>query len=339
MNHLAKTCTLLLCLQCTQLCAQPYDPVPDSLRVMTWNVEWMYDDDLGDNLSKLAREQSAPSQEYWQAKLTSVAEVIAAAKPDIVALQEIEGRQTLMAIAEQLKSAHQQTYRHAFIEGNDSFTEQDVGVLHRSGLVAFRRHEQSKAMFDSQQYYNVSKHLVCEFRWAEMESPLTILNVHLRATPEAEDLRVRQTRLLRQWMSPELAAGQDVIILGDFNSEYFARPSSSASESAGEVAVLLGHRDQPVMNDLLGHLTGSHLSTHVVLEKQFDRIFTSQSLMEDGPGTDWTFDKLEIITAGVIRGERDGAEHWPKRLSATQEDLKEIDVSDHFPVMATFLAK
>jgi endonuclease/exonuclease/phosphatase family metal-dependent hydrolase len=244
-----------------------------------------------------------------------------------------------MAIADQLKSAHQQTYRHAFIEGNDSFTEQDVGVLHRSGLVAFRRHEQSKAMFDSQQYYNVSKHLACEFRWKDIDSPLTIMNVHLRATPEAEDLRVRQSKLLRQWMLPELTAGQDVIILGDFNSEYFARPASSVSEAGGEIAILLGQSDQPGLSDLLEHLTDSHQSTHVVLEKQFDRIFASQSLMEDGPGKDWVFEKLEIITEGVIRGQRDGAEHWPKRLSATQEDLKEIDISDHFPVVATFRAQ
>jgi endonuclease/exonuclease/phosphatase family metal-dependent hydrolase len=339
MPHLCTTCILWLCLQCTLVWAQPYDPAPASLRVMSWNVEWMFDDNPSDNLSELAREQSAPSSAHWQAKLGRVAEVIAAAKPDIVALQEIEGRQTLTALSEQLRTAHRRTYRHAFIEGNDSFTEQDVGLLYRSGLIAFRRHEQSKAMFESQQYYHVSKHLVCEFRWKDIASPLTIMNVHLRATPEAEDLRVRQARLLRQWMSLELAAGQDVIILGDFNSEYFARPASGTSEPAGEVAILLGHKDQPSLSDLLGHVTGSHLSTHVILEKQFDRIFASQSLMEDGPGKDWTFEKLEIITAGVIRGQRDGAEHWSKRLSESQEDLKEIDVSDHFPVVATFRAQ
>ena len=45
-----------------QAYAQPYDPAPSELHVMTWNVEWMFDDELGDNKSDLSREQSAPSE-------------------------------------------------------------------------------------------------------------------------------------------------------------------------------------------------------------------------------------------------------------------------------------
>jgi endonuclease/exonuclease/phosphatase family metal-dependent hydrolase len=335
-RRVVSICASLVWLHTAALWAQPFDSAPSTLRVMSWNVEWLFDANAEDNVSQLAREQSSPSVEHWEHKLAGVAQVIATCKPDIVALQEIEGKQSLIALAEQLKTTHQLTYRYAFIEGNDTFTEQDVGVLQRSGLVAFRRHEQSKAMFDSQQYYNVSKHLVCQFRWRDVESPLTVINVHLRATPEAEPLRERQSRLLRQWMSPELNAGQDVIMLGDFNSEYVASGESPASDARGEVAVILGQADSPPMIDLLSQLSDPQQPTHLILKKQFDRIFVSPSLMVDGPGEDWKFDTLQIITEGVVRGERDGPEHWQKRLSSASADLEQTDVSDHLPIMATF---
>ncbi len=86
--------------------AQPFDEAPSELSVMTWNVEWMYDDYVGANRSKLAKEQSAPSKEYWYSKLNGVAEVIASQQPHIVALQEIEGIGTLAQLRSRLQKEH-----------------------------------------------------------------------------------------------------------------------------------------------------------------------------------------------------------------------------------------
>lgn len=315
---------------------QPFDPAPEALRVMSWNVEWMFDDDLQDNDSPLAREQSAPSTEYWNSKLSGVASVIAQAQPDILALQEIEGRQTLSDLVRELKDTHRLSYRYAFIEGNDSFTEQDVGVLYSSGLVAYGRREQSRAMFNSQEFYNLSKHILAEFRWEGVTSPLVVLNVHLRATAEAEGLRVRQTRLISRWLSPNLTAGQDVIVLGDFNAEGPATPANSGAASP-ELAVLLGAGEPPMMHDLLAQLTTTPPpTTHLILDKQFDRILASHSLMVDEPGTDWSLQSVEVWRQGVIRGAADGAGHWDKRLKLPTDDL---DLSDHFPVVAVFVLR
>ena len=65
------------------------DPLPERLVVATWNVEWLFDNYTGDNFNDLARSQAAPSRELWDWKLARVAEVIAAIKPTILALQEI----------------------------------------------------------------------------------------------------------------------------------------------------------------------------------------------------------------------------------------------------------
>lgn len=319
-----------VCLLAAEAQAQPFDPAPRTLSIMSWNVEWMYDDYTGDNRSQLAKEQSAPNAQVWKDKVAAVAEVIANSKADIIALQEIEGDQTLLAIVEQIRSAHKTSYRQAFIQGTDRFTEQDVGLLVRSGLVSYRRQEQSKAMFDSGMYYNVSKHLIGEFRWENVASPLTVMNVHFRATVEAEEFRVRQAKLSRHWLEPALARGEDVILLGDFNSE------AAPGVLEGDIAAIAGESDMPQMVDLLTRLENPQASTHLILDRQFDRIMVSKSLLEDGPGLDWSFVSIRILTDEIIRGQRDGAEHWDKRLS---DPSAELDISDHFPVLATFELK
>lgn len=299
---------------------------------MTWNVEWMFDDYRGDNRSELAREQSAPSKEYWQWKVAAVAEAIAKCDATIVALQEIEGEQTLADIAAELREKHHRSYRAAFIPGSDRFTEQDVGILQRTGLAHYRRHEQSKTMFDSEQFYNVSKHLVAEFRWADVASPLTVMNMHLRAKAEAESERTRQARLARYWLEPQLDAGQDVIFLGDLNSEH------SVGELAGEMQQLVAGGDvaqPPQLVDLLENAPADQRRTHAILSKAFDRILVSPSLIADEPGQrDWVFANIAVRPELVIRGQgNDGPAHWDGRLTM---QLDELDVSDHYPLVATF---
>ena len=306
------------------------DVPPDQLVVATWNVEWMYDDDKSDNRSELSREQSAPSKAFWQQKLSNVAKAIATIKPDIIALQEIEGDQTLIAIAAELRQKHNLNLRHAFINGSDRATEQDVGILFRNGLTQYRRHEQNREMFDSKNYYNLSKHLVGEFSWKSIASPLTLMTVHMRATVEAEELRTKQARLARYWLQPQIARGEDVILLGDLNSEH------AVGDNSGDMAELVGSASLPAMVDLLQFAPASQRTTHMILPRAFDRIIVSQSMIEDGPGRDWVFKQIEVRADLVIRGKRDGEEHWDSRLTMP---IEELDLSDHAPVVATFELK
>jgi len=315
------------------------DEAPAKLVVVSWNVEWMYDDDRSDNHSDLSKEQSAPSKEYWRTKLDNVAAAIAATGGDIIALQEIEGDQTLIAIAAELRQKHKFNYRHAFIPGSDRFTEQDVGLLFRSGLTQYRRHEQSREMFDSNNYYNISKHLVGEFSWKSIASPMTVMTVHLRATEAAEDFRVRQARLARHWLNPQIANGEDVILLGDLNTEH------PVGENLGDMLELTGTvadvgnekvENAPPLVDLLKFAPNDHRTTHLILPRAFDRILVSQSLIDDGPGNDWVFKQIEIRSDLVVRGKHDGQEHWDNRLTMPPAEL---DISDHFPLVATFELK
>ncbi len=305
--------------------AQPFDPAPDRLSILSWNVEWMFDSDTRDNASNLAREQSAPSEAYWKTKLQGVADVIAAARPHIVALQEIEGLQTLRALQDAIQQRHGVRYRFAFIPGTDTATEQDVGLLvgTSSGLIAYCRHEQSYTMFSSREYYNLSKHIVAHCRWSNVPAPLVLMNVHLRATAEAEEIRTRQIRLARQWMQPYLDSGCDVLILGDFNTE------QAAGQATGDLVPLLSG-PQPAMVDLLAHLPDPRTPTHLILPRQFDRAFASPSLIEDAPGVDWSLRSVRVIRQGVVRGQPDGESHWTRRRELP---VDQFDLSDHYPIL------
>lgn len=309
------------------------DRAPNDLKIATWNLEWFFDDFKANNRSDVAKEQSAPDRAQWDWRVGNFAAAIAKFEPTILAVQEIEDRGVMQNLTKVLKEQFNLSYRVAFIDGFDSGTEQDVAVLFRSGLVEFSRREQNNSMFESKEFYNLSKHLITRFEWQNGDRviPLTLLNLHLRATPDAAELRQKQTKLAHQWMRKAIMRGENVIIIGDLNVE----------ESVGEVKAggdgmhtLLG-LDTPEPNDnlvdLLERAPAEKRRTHLILDKQFDRILASPTLV-DGKGG-YKFKQIEVLSQWNIRGTGPDADHWDTRYT---KDYAERDLSDHHPVMATF---
>jgi endonuclease/exonuclease/phosphatase family metal-dependent hydrolase len=308
------------------------DQAPELLKVATWNLEWFFDDFKANNRSDVAKEQSAPSREEWQWKLFTTAAAIAKFQPTILAVQEIEDRSVMQALTKALKENHDLSYRVAFIEGFDSGTEQDVAILYRSGLVEYSRREQTQEMFDSKDFYNLSKHMFARFEWQAngKTEALTLLNVHLRATAEAAELRTKQAKLAHAWMKAGIEAGENRMILGDLNVE----------ELAGDVKPgmfdLLGRRSTTASDDLYDLLEKApepKRPTHLILPKQFDRILVSQSLLPESAGPGIKFKSIEVLSQHNIRGAEADLDHWDTRYT---KDRAERDISDHHPVMATF---
>ena len=99
----------------------------EPLSVMTWNLEWFYDENPGDNFSRLAREKSAPDRGKWDWRRDAIANRIAGVRPTVVAVQEIENRRVLYYLTRALSRNHQLSYNEYALEGRDFFTEQDVG--------------------------------------------------------------------------------------------------------------------------------------------------------------------------------------------------------------------
>jgi endonuclease/exonuclease/phosphatase family metal-dependent hydrolase len=309
------------------------DRAPSDLKIATWNLEWFFDDFTANNRSDVAKEQSAPDRAQWDWRVGNFAAAIAKFEPTILAVQEIEDRGVMQNLTKVLKEQFNLSYRVAFIDGFDSGTEQDVAVIFRSGLVELSRREQNNSMFESKEFYNLSKHLITRFEWQNGDRviPLTLLNLHLRATPDAAELRQKQTKLAHEWMRKAIMRGENVIIIGDLNVE----------ESVGEVKAggdgmhtLLG-LDTPEPNDnlvdLLERAPAEKRRTHLILDKQFDRILASPTLV-DGKGG-YRFKQIEVLSQWNIRGTGPDADHWDTRYT---KDYAERDLSDHHPVMATF---
>jgi endonuclease/exonuclease/phosphatase family metal-dependent hydrolase len=302
--------------------------------VATWNLEWFYDNYDGDNYAQLAKEQRAPSRADWDWKLIGVAEAIAEMQPTIICLQEVENQRVLFYLTQRLKKDFGLNYRIAFLEGTDYFTEQDVGILYRSGLVSFTRREQSQEMVESKQYYNLTKQIFADFEWGPTEDRerLTIANVHFRASPQQTEVRKRQARLLKYWLREQIAQGDNVMLMGDFNTNDVL----PHVDKNGEIALLLG-MDTPETTDdlvdLLATIPHQPQFTHMI-GRQFDRILVTPSLLkDDAQRTDLVFRKAEVRKNLVVRGKAQDKDHMDIFWKIPQA---ERDVSDHYPIVAEF---
>lgn len=321
------------------------DP-PERLTIATWNLEWFYDDQTGDNYQDVAREQSAPNREAWIWKRDAVAAAIAKLSPDIIALQEIENQQVLYYLTQQLKKEHQQTYRIGFVQGSDFFTEQDVAVLYRTGLVQLGRWEGSEEDRADRSLAAVPKHLLARFRWGvgDATQRLTLINLHLRATPEQVETRQRQARQLCRWIQTlEPADREQLLVLGDLNTESLAERPDDESEVS--VFRTVGTDDQADdLFDLHALLAADRRPTHLS-GRQFDRILATPGLRPEGPhpesrtpnavgpraGRRYVVTSVETARELVVRGEPDVGV-YPQSIYTVPE--AERDISDHYPVVA-----
>jgi len=318
------------------------DGALEKLTVMTWNLEWFYDDNPGDNFSKLAKEKTAPSRKDWDWHRDAVAESIAKAKPTILALQEVENRRVLWYLTRALDRDHKSKYTELCDESKDFFTEQDVGFIFRSpaDVLQTSHYAMTRAMKRTEQYYNLTKHIVGVFQFpngTDTPEVVTVLNLHMRSRAEGESLRKRQARLAHLWMRDAIASGANVIVLGDTNTE--ERGDSTRPES--DLGILCGKETESTDDDLVDlclQMPRAERRTHLLPDRQFDRIFVSPSLIQDDPTRpDLVFSSIEVMGDLAIRGKLDTEdEHWEQHWDY-DETLR--DLSDHLPVQATFEIK
>jgi endonuclease/exonuclease/phosphatase family metal-dependent hydrolase len=310
----------------------------EALTVMTWNLEWFYDEKQGDNYSKLAKEKSAPSRPAWDWRRDQVASSIAEAKPTILAVQEVENRRVLWYLSQALERNHKLDYQELCVQGRDHFTEQDVGMMIRPpvDVVSIFQGGYLKRMRSDGRHYDVTKHLmaVLEYQQGEISERVIVMTVHLRSRPEGEPLRLRQARLLHHWIADRILGGENVIVLGDFNTQ----ESGETTRPQSDIGIASGLETPTREDDLVDlnlRLAAGERQTHLLDGRQFDRILCSRSLLRDDPSrVDLVFKKIEVRRDLAVRGRQDTPEqHWETYWTLPPG---ERDLSDHFPVVATF---
>jgi endonuclease/exonuclease/phosphatase family metal-dependent hydrolase len=309
----------------------------EAFSVMTWNLEWFYDEYRGDNFSELAKQKSAPSREQWNWRRDAFADSIAEVSPSIVALQEVENRRVLWYLSRALEKRGQMKFQELGIEGGDHFTEQDVGFLfrHPVEVLSISQRMQTRKMRASEKYFNLTKHLMGIFLVPVGDGfeRVTVLNLHLRSGKEAESLRRRQARLVHHWIFEAVSRGENVIVLGDFNTE----ETGDQTMRGSDIGITAGDETKPADDDLIDltlRIPNSKRATHLS-GKQFDRVLVSRSLVIDSPDRlDLVFDSIEVRQDLAIRGGQDRqSDHWDRYWEI---DAEKRDLSDHYPVVATF---
>ena len=309
------------------------DPPPEQVIICSWNVEWLFDNYDGDNYAELAKKMKAPSREDWDWKLAGVEKVVREIKPTILGLQEIENQRVLFYLNQRFKNDADLKYRIAFIEGTDYFTEQDVGLMALSGLTSFGRREMSKEEFADKKHLSVTKQIFATFEWgtgAERER-VTLCNMHLRARGDAANLRIRQGTLIRTWVNELIKKGENVILMGDMNSDEFAT-ETTAEGDIGTIRGLNTPEKDDDLFDTLVELKDKARHTHLN-GQQYDRILLSKSLVDDDPNRkDLSFKSVAIRRDLVIRGKEQDKDHMDIYWTIPPE---ERDTSDHYPLVVT----
>lgn len=334
--------------------AQRLEDAP-TFSVMTWNLEWFFDDERGDNYSKLAKEQAAPSRVQWDWRRDQVAASLSQVQPSIVALQEVENKRVLWYLTRSLARSHELAYEELCVEGSDVFTEQDVGFLYRSGTASGNKKTdpsllvieptwagifgRTAAMRQDESFADVSKHLCVQYELSlgDQTEKLTVLNLHLRAKEEAVEIRTRQARTAHAWIANKVRSGENVIVLGDFNTDEQQAPAVKGSDMHAACGFDTPDLEDDLI-DLHSLLPEQEQQTHLLAGKAFDRILVSPSLLQDDPSRpDLCLVKFQRWQSLAVKGRVDTPqEHWDHYWQIDEADR---DLSDHWPLMATFQLK
>lgn len=185
----------------------------DGLRLATLNAEFLFD---GQGHEGAATFPHKGDTARARAHLRRIGTVIRSLEADVVMLQEIENRRVLQLLREGPLDG--MGYEVHFVEGRDTFTGQDVGLLSRVPVDTVGRTNRRARVGTSRSTYGVSKNLFARLQLDGQ--PTTLIGVHFLARPtdpEREDRREAQAEVIAQLVAREHEAGRAVAVLGDFN--------------------------------------------------------------------------------------------------------------------------
>ena len=185
----------------------------EGVRIATFNGEFLFDGE-GDEGSATFPWKGDP--EKAREHRAHVGAVVRTLDADLVLMPETENLNALQLLADETLAG--MGYTAHLVDGRDSFTGQDVGLLSRIPIDTLGRVDTQLPVGLTDRLYGVSKNLFA--RTTIGGTPTTLVGVHFLARPddpERKDRRETQAEVIRQFVASEIAAGRAVIALGDFN--------------------------------------------------------------------------------------------------------------------------
>lgn len=296
----------------------PVNAMGDEYVIGTWNLEWFYNADSSDDEFAISDPIAPPNNQEYQDRVKTIANAIAEIHPTILALQEVENEEVVQDLAEKLFSEHSLEYEVAFVKGRDTFTGQDVAYLVEKGIPLSASRFDFSPFDDDDDFKDLSKHL--KLNTTLNGESFALINVHLITRQQP---RLKQANTLRAWISPSVATGH-LVVLGDFNTgQRFNQTSPD-----GDMGIIRGLSTSDQDDDLFdAHQLLGQRATHVS-GRELDRVLVSPSLQDN--------DGLELMS---IETRRDlaiiGTEDRGRGVDYSKS-ISEQDLSDHFPLVATF---
>ena len=287
----------------------------DGIRVATFNGEFLFDG-VGDEGQATFDWKGDP--EKARAHRDRVGEVVRSLDADVVLIPETENLGALQMLADE--SLADMGYTAVLVDGRDTFTGQDVGLLTRLPVQASGRTDERALVGVSDQQYGVSKNL-----WVRMDmggTPVTVIGVHFLARPDDVERRPRreaQAEVIRQLVAAEQAAGREVIALGDFNDFDEAVLDRRASRPISDVMAIV-KRAGPGDDDDLVNVMGD-----VPQAQRFTALYDRNANRVIEPGELSAIDHV-LLSPGLYRRVLD---------VRYVHSFDPREVSDHFPIVVT----
>jgi len=232
----------------------------NSLRVATFNAEWLFDGNDGD--PKISPWKGDPAGAA--AHLERVADVVGALDADILAVEEVEDCLNLRALAELLNSRapavpggtpDEGRYAPFLVKGKDSYTGQDVGLLTRVDPDRPLERTEARAALpvagsmcygspapegDGARSTGVSKHFRAYFDVGGVK--LAVLGAHFISRPTDPsrcEQREGQATVMRDYLFEAAAEGRHVVFLGDLNDFSDRVPDAHGNRPTSRVLPIL----------------------------------------------------------------------------------------------------
>ena len=287
----------------------------DGIRIATFNGEFLFDGE-GDEGQATFDWKGDPARA--RAHRDAVGAVVRSLDADLVVMPETENLNALTLLVEE--SLGGMGYTPWLVDGRDTFTGQDVGLLSRLAVEATGRTDERAPVGVTDDRYGVSKNL-----WARLDlqgTPVTVIGVHFLARPDDAERRPRreaQAEVIRQLVAAEIEAGREVIVLGDFNDFDDHVPDRRSSQPISDVLAIVkraGPGDADDLVNVIGDVPQAQRFTSL-----YDR--NANGTVDDGELS--AIDHV-LLSPALYRRVVD------VRYVHSHDPLR---VSDHFPVVVT----
>lgn len=288
----------------------------DGVRVATFNGEFLFDG-AGDEGEATFPWKGDPAAA--RAHRDAVGAVVRSLDADLVLIPETEDLATLQLLIDE--SLADLGYEAVLVDGRDSFTGQDVGLLSRVPVEAAGRTDERAPVGVSDELYGVSKNL-----WARVTlpdgTPVTVVGVHFLARPddvERRDRRNAQAEVIRRLVAAEVAEGREVVVMGDVNDVDGTVPDRRGSLPITDVLATLKAAGPGPEDDLVSVLGDV---------PQAERFTSFYDRDADGQFDEGEFSAIDhvLLSPALYRRVVDVRyvhAHDPR------------EVSDHFPIVVT----